>query len=133
MYGLLLASEQKLATYIHFSCKWWLLLQKRLVFSGSLQAWQVTFWQIIPTVHFLPKLLINSKKKWLKEHCKSLKGSQQSHFIFIDCLRPGISVKCFLKRTCHQRKLRQTKCLLFNFWNCHVSNVFFRYNCKLYH
>ena len=35
-------------------------------------------------------------------------------------VRPGICVKYFLsfpqKKTCHQRKLRQTKCLLYNFW-----------------
>ena len=52
---------------------------------------------------------------------------------------PGIWVKYLLsfpQKTCHQRKLRQTKCLLFNFWmmkltktsilpNCPVPNVFF--------
>ena len=49
-----------------------------------------------------------------------------------------------LKKTSHQRKLRQTKCLLFNFWmikltkttilpNCEVPNGFFWYNCKFYH
>ena len=49
-----------------------------------------------------------------------------------------------LRKTCHQRKLRQTKCLLFNFWvikliktpilpNCQVPNGFFWYSCKFYH
>ena len=49
-----------------------------------------------------------------------------------------------LKKTCHQRKLRQTKCLLLNFWvikltktpiltNCQVPNGFLMYNCKFYH
>ena len=54
-------------------------------------------------------------------------------------LRPGICVKYFLsfpQKKCHQRKVRQTKCLLFNFWmikliktpilsNCQVPNGFF--------
>ena len=47
-------------------------------------------------------------------------------FFSFNIPRPGICVKYFLsspQKTCHQRKLRQTKCLLFNFWMMKLTNT----------
>ena len=54
---------------------------------------------------------------WRKKYARAQK-SALDNFERWALKRAGICVKYFLlfpQKTCHQRKLRQTKCLLFNF------------------
>jgi len=59
----------------------------------------------------------------LRKNWGKLWGNKISCLVF----GPGICVIYFIsfpqKKNCHQRKLRQTKCLLFNFWAVKLTQV----------
>ena len=76
MYGLLLASEQKLATIFIFHVNDDCFCKEVSVFwftEGLTGQILINY----SNSSFFAKILINSKK-WLKEHCKSLKKSPKS-------------------------------------------------------
>ena len=67
------------------------------------------------------KILVSfSNLEKIEENCG---GNKISCLVF----GPGICVIYFIsfpqKKNCHQRKLRQTKCLLFNFWAVKLTQV----------